>query len=76
VPDPVLDELVTKQQSAFDLQERGRIVQEELDPALIDRCYEFPMFTTEMITGVSASLKDFVVPPTSEHRIERAYLEE
>lgn len=76
VEDDKVNAALAEQTSAFDPSERERIIQDELFPALDAAMLEFPMFTSELITGYSAKLRDFDVPPTSYHEIEHAYLAE
>jgi peptide/nickel transport system substrate-binding protein len=60
--DPAIDAAVKAQSEALDDAERERIIQTELEPALVNYAPAFPMFTYDIITGVSKKLQGLEVP--------------
>lgn len=62
---PDVDELLMKQTSTIDFDERIRIIDEELYPLLADYSVAFPMYDTVQIYGYSANLNGVEIFPST-----------
>ncbi|MGD1037087.1 MAG: ABC transporter substrate-binding protein [Roseiarcus sp.] len=68
-------EVLEKECSLLDPAQRAAYFTSAVIPTLETELYEFPMFTSQLVTGQTKKLKNFIVPPTSNAHIERAWLE-
>lgn len=57
-----VDQAIADQSQAIDPDERASIIQNELHPLLVELVPEFPMYTYELITGVSAKISGLEIP--------------
>lgn len=67
-------EVLTKQGSLLDPEERKAYFRAEVLPALETELYEYPMFSSQLVTAQVKELRDFNVPPTAYARIDDAKL--
>ena len=65
---------IIKQSTTMDLEERGKVIQEELVPTLIDKVIEIPYLQSEMITGVAGNLEGLNIGSTSYWFLEKCSL--
>jgi peptide/nickel transport system substrate-binding protein len=63
---PDVDEAIAAQAQAIDPEERGAIVQDQLEPLLVEHVPSYPMYTYELVTGVSPQISGLVIPPWYE----------
>lgn len=61
-----VDQAITDQAEALDAEARGKIVQETLEPLLVENVPEFPMYVYELVTGVSPAISGLTIPPWYE----------
>jgi peptide/nickel transport system substrate-binding protein len=62
VSDPAVDAAIKAQSTALDPKTRADIVQKQLEPALAAAVPEFPIFTYDLITGVSSKIHGLTIP--------------
>ena len=62
VSNPDVDKAIAAQSEAIDSTQRAKIIHEQLEPLLVQYIPEFPMFTYELITGVSNKVHNLLVP--------------
>ena len=60
--DPNVDAAIKAQSEALDTATRTKIIETQLEPALVNYAPGFPMFTYDLITGVSNKVKGLLVP--------------
>jgi peptide/nickel transport system substrate-binding protein len=60
--DPKIDAAITAQAATSDPAERIQIVHSQLEPALVAAAPGFPMFTVDLITGVSNKISGLEIP--------------
>jgi peptide/nickel transport system substrate-binding protein len=66
-----VNDLITKQSTTMDIDARGKVIRDELVPAMIDNVIEFPYLQSEMITGYSGKLQGLNIGPTSYWFLEK-----
>jgi peptide/nickel transport system substrate-binding protein len=71
---PEVNDAIVKQSTTMDPDERGKVIRDELVPAMIDTVIEIPYLQSEMITGYSANLQGLNIGPTSYWFLERCSL--
>lgn len=60
--DPGIDAAIKAQSAALDPNKRVEIIKSDLEPALVEYAPAFPMFTYDIITGVSKKLQGLAIP--------------
>jgi ABC-type transport system substrate-binding protein len=60
--DKAIDAAIEAQAAATDPAQRVKIIESQLEPALVNYAPGFPMFTYDLITGVSKKIKGLTVP--------------
>jgi peptide/nickel transport system substrate-binding protein len=60
--DAKIDAAIEAQAAATDPTKRVDIIKNELEPALVNYAPGYPMFTTDLITGVSKKIKGLTIP--------------
>jgi peptide/nickel transport system substrate-binding protein len=60
--DPAVDAAIKAQAEAIDSTQRAKIIHEQLEPLLVAAMPEYPMFSYQLITGVSNKVKDLLIP--------------
>jgi peptide/nickel transport system substrate-binding protein len=63
---PEVDQIIKEQAEAIDPAARAEIIQDRLEPILVENVPEFPMFTYELVTGVSPQISGLTIPPWYE----------
>jgi ABC-type transport system substrate-binding protein len=63
---PDVDAAIKAQGEAIDPEVRADIVQNQLEPLLVEHVPEYPMYTYELVTGVSPQISGLVIPPWYE----------
>jgi ABC-type transport system substrate-binding protein len=63
---PEVDQAIEEQAEAVDPEVRAEIIQDRLHPLLVENVPEFPMFTYELVTGVSPQISGLTIPPWYE----------
>lgn len=61
-----VDQAINAQAEALESDARATIIQEELEPLLVTNVPEYPMYTYELVTGVSPSISGLTIPPWYE----------
>jgi peptide/nickel transport system substrate-binding protein len=59
---PAIDAAIKAQASETDPKQRVKIIESQLEPALVKYAPGFPMFTYDLITGVSKKIKGLTIP--------------
>jgi peptide/nickel transport system substrate-binding protein len=62
ISDGAIDAAIKAQSTALDPSARARIIDQQLEPALVAAIPEFPIFTYDLITGVSSKIHGLTVP--------------
>jgi len=57
-----IDQAIKAQAQALDPRKRIALIQNQLEPALVSAVPEFPMFTYDLITGVSSKIHGLHIP--------------
>lgn len=57
-----IDNAITAQSEALNATKRNEIIQHQLEPALVREVPEFPMYTYDLITGVSKKIHGLLIP--------------
>jgi len=60
--DPAVDNAIKAQSAALDAKKREQIIKTQLEPALVAYAPAYPMFTYDVITGVSTKVQGLAVP--------------
>ncbi|NMC14796.1 MAG: ABC transporter substrate-binding protein [Chloroflexi bacterium] len=66
-----VNDAILKQGATMDPEARGKVIRDELVPALIDNVIEIPYLQSEMITGYSGKLQGLNIGPTSYWFLEK-----
>jgi peptide/nickel transport system substrate-binding protein len=66
-----VNDLIKKQGATMDTEARGKVIRDELVPAMIDNVIEIPYLQSEMITGYTNKLKGLNIGPTSYWFLEK-----
>jgi peptide/nickel transport system substrate-binding protein len=61
-----VDQTIQDQAEALDPEARAEIVQDQLEPLLVENLPEYPMYTYELVTGVSPQISGLTIPPWYE----------
>ena len=62
ISDPTIDAAINAQSQALDPTSRVQVIQSKLEPALAAAMPEFPIFTYDLITGVSSKIHGLTIP--------------
>lgn len=63
---PDVDKAIKGQGEALDPTQRAKIIQTQLEPLLVANMPEFPMYTYQLVTGVSSKVSGLSIPPWYE----------
>ena len=73
--DPAVDAALDKQSRATDLEERKKIIIDEVMPALADADGSHPILTSMVVTGQNKKVKNFFTAPTTMFELWDTYVE-